>query len=77
MLIGWPRSRYCAHAATSTAAVCSRLSAQTPAVTQAAAAAIAAIDRNLQLWSILQSVYYGLSLGSVLLLAAAGQQYDE
>ncbi len=31
-----------------------------------------AIDRNLQLWSILQSVYYGLSLGSVLLLAAAG-----
>ena len=39
---------------------------------QAAAAAITAIDRNLQLWSILQSVYYGLSLGSVLLLAAAG-----
>ncbi len=31
-----------------------------------------AIDRNLQLWSILQSIYYGLSLGSVLLLAAAG-----
>ena len=26
----------------------------------------------LQLWSILQSIYYGLSLGSVLLLAAAG-----
>ena len=30
------------------------------------------IDRVLQLWSSLQSVYYGLSLGSVLLLAAAG-----
>ena len=28
--------------------------------------------RDLQLWSIVQSVYYGLSLGSVLLLAAAG-----
>ena len=48
------------------------LSAQTPAVAQAAAAAVTAIDCNLQLWSILQSVYYGLSLGSVLLLAAAG-----
>ena len=39
---------------------------------QAAAAAVTAIDCNLQLWSIVQSVYYGLSLGSVLLLAAAG-----
>jgi urea transport system permease protein len=48
------------------------LAAQKPAEAKAAAAAIAAIDRNLQLWSILQSVYYGLSLGSVLLLAAAG-----
>jgi urea transport system permease protein len=48
------------------------LSGQPPAVAKAAAAAITAIDRNLQLWSILQSVYYGLSLGSVLLLAAAG-----
>ena len=35
-------------------------------------AAVAAIDCRLQLWSIAQSVYYGLSLGSVLLLAAAG-----
>ncbi len=48
------------------------LSNQTPAVAKAAAAAIASIDRVLQLWSILQSIYYGLSLGSVLLLAAAG-----
>jgi urea transport system permease protein len=48
------------------------LPAQKPAEAKAAAAAVAGIDRNLQLWSILQSVYYGLSLGSVLLLAAAG-----
>jgi urea transport system permease protein len=48
------------------------LSGQPPAVAAAAAAAIASIDRTLQLWSILESVYYGLSLGSVLLLAAAG-----
>ncbi|MGE0419400.1 MAG: urea ABC transporter permease subunit UrtB [Acetobacteraceae bacterium] len=48
------------------------LSGQPPAVARAAADAITSIDRVLQLWSILQSVYYGLSLGSVLLLAAAG-----
>ncbi|MEJ0019853.1 MAG: urea ABC transporter permease subunit UrtB [Acetobacteraceae bacterium] len=48
------------------------LSSQPPAVAEAAAFAVTAIDRNLQLWGILQSVYYGLSLGSVLLLAAAG-----
>ena len=48
------------------------LSNQPPAVAKAAAAAVASIDHNLQLWGILQSIYYGLSLGSVLLLAAAG-----
>jgi urea transport system permease protein len=48
------------------------LSGQSPAVGEAAAAAIKAIDWNLQLWSIAQGVYYGVSLGSVLLLAAAG-----
>jgi urea transport system permease protein len=48
------------------------LSGQSPAVAAAAASAITAIDRNLQLWSLLESVYYGVSLGSVLLLAAAG-----
>jgi urea transport system permease protein len=42
------------------------------AVAEAAASAIASIDRVLRLWSIVQSVYYGISLGSVLLLAAAG-----
>ena len=48
------------------------LSGQSPAVAEATAIAIVAIDREMQLWSVLQSVYYGLSLGSVLLLAAAG-----
>jgi len=45
---------------------------QPPAVVAAAAKAVAAIDRTQQLWSIAQSVFYGISLGSVLLLAAAG-----
>ena len=48
------------------------LSGQPPAVAKAAGTAVAAIDRVMRLWNILQSVYYGLSLGSVLLLAAAG-----
>ncbi len=48
------------------------LSGQPPAVAAAADAGVAAIDRTLQFWSLLQSAFYGLSLGSVLLLAAAG-----
>ena len=48
------------------------LTGQPPAVSAAAAAAIGAIDFRLQIWSVAQSIYYGLSLGSVLLLAAAG-----
>jgi urea transport system permease protein len=48
------------------------LTGQPPAVASAAEAAITAIDFRLQIWSVAQSVYYGLSLGSVLLLAAAG-----
>ena len=48
------------------------LTGQSAAVTEAAASAITAIDRQLQFWSVLQSVFYGLSLGSVLLLAASG-----
>ena len=50
----------------------SSLTGQPPAVAQAAATAIAAIQRQEQLWSLAQGVFYGLSLGSVLLLAAAG-----
>ncbi len=48
------------------------LTGQSPVVAAAAGTAITGIDRNLQLWSLLESVYYGVSLGSVLLLAAAG-----
>ena len=38
------------------------LTGQTPAVAAAAATAITAIDRNLQLWSLLESVFYGMSV---------------
>ena len=48
------------------------LSGQSSAVGAAATAAIASIDHTQQLWSLAQGVFYGLSLGSVLLLAAAG-----
>ncbi len=41
-------------------------------VAKAAAAAIASIQGNLALWSSVQNAWYGLSLGSVLLLAAIG-----
>jgi urea transport system permease protein len=43
-----------------------------PAVAAAADVGVRAIDRIQQLWTLLQSAYYGVSLGSVLLLAAAG-----
>ena len=41
-------------------------------VRAAAKAAIGTINRQLQIWQALQNVWYGLSLGSVLLLAAIG-----
>ncbi len=50
----------------------SSLRDQSPAVAAAAAAAVASVERAEQLWGVAQSVFYGLSLGSVLLLAAAG-----
>jgi urea transport system permease protein len=43
-----------------------------PAVKQAAADAIASIQNDLAFWAALQNAWYGLSLGSVLLLAAIG-----
>ncbi|MCJ8143218.1 urea ABC transporter permease subunit UrtB [Ancylobacter sp. A5.8] len=43
-----------------------------PEVKQAAADAIAGIERNLAIWGAAQNVWYGVSLGSVLLLAAIG-----
>jgi urea transport system permease protein len=49
------------------------LPAETPAaVKKAANDAIGAIEGNLALWNTLQNAWYGLSLGSVLLLAAIG-----
>ncbi len=45
---------------------------QPGSVTAAAADAVIGIDRLLQLWSLLQGAFYGISLGSVLLLAATG-----
>jgi urea transport system permease protein len=45
---------------------------QPPLVVKAAASAIASIQSNLALWSMVQNAWYGLSLGSVLLLAAIG-----
>jgi urea transport system permease protein len=50
----------------------SALAGQSGPVADAAGAAVVSIDHILQLWSVAQSVYYGVSLGSVLLLAAAG-----
>jgi urea transport system permease protein len=45
---------------------------QPPEVAAAAKAASAKIQRTLALWSTVQNLWYGLSLGSVLLLAAIG-----
>ena len=46
--------------------------AQPASVVVAASAATAAIDFSLKLWGLAQGAFYGISLGSVLLLAAAG-----
>ncbi|GAB4071013.1 urea ABC transporter permease subunit UrtB [Ancylobacter sonchi] len=43
-----------------------------PAVKAAAQDAIAGIERSLAIWSVGQNIWYGVSLGSVLLLAAIG-----
>ena len=45
---------------------------QPPSVVSGAANAKAAIERTLNLWSYAQNAWYGVSLGSVLLLAAIG-----
>jgi urea transport system permease protein len=47
-------------------------SGQSQLVHRAAADAVASIDNRLVLWSAVQNAWYGLSLGSVLLLAAIG-----
>jgi urea transport system permease protein len=43
-----------------------------PAVAKAAADAVGSIESGLAIWTALQNAWYGLSLGSVLLLAAIG-----
>ena len=45
---------------------------QPPAVVQAAAEAKSTIRHTLEMWNLVQNAWYGLSLGSVLLLAAIG-----
>src|SRR5215213_5309175 len=45
---------------------------QSPLVQKAAADAITSIDNRLALWGAVQNAWYGVSLGSVLLLAAIG-----
>ena len=47
-------------------------SAQDPQIAAAAKAAVAEIERSQAMWNQLQNVWFGLSLGSVLLLAAVG-----
>ncbi len=42
------------------------------AVAQAAQSAIAKIERSQEIWGVVQNVWFGVSLGSVLLLAAVG-----
>lgn len=46
--------------------------AEAPAVRKAAGNAVASIDWHLRVWSVCQNAFYGLSYGSVLLLAATG-----
>ena len=46
--------------------------ATAPEVKQAAELAMATVDRKLRITAAVQNIYYGLSLGSVLLLAAIG-----
>jgi urea transport system permease protein len=56
----------------STRSVLASLPAQPPAVAAAIGTAIRDIDRRLQLWGLVEDLYYGISLGAVLLLAASG-----
>jgi urea transport system permease protein len=48
------------------------LQRQPPPVAAAIAAAIRDMDRKRELWGLVEHIYYGVSLGAVLLLAAAG-----
>ncbi|MBX5454178.1 MAG: urea ABC transporter permease subunit UrtB [Acidobacteriia bacterium] len=54
------------------AALLSELNGQPPEVMAAAKDAVVAIERQQQIWNFLQIIFYGFSLGSILLLAATG-----
>ncbi len=56
----------------STRSLLTSLQGQPPPVAAAIATTIGEIDFKLKLWSLAENVYYGLSLGAVLLLAATG-----
>jgi urea transport system permease protein len=56
----------------STRSLLTSLQGQPPPVAAAIAAVIRQIDFKLKLWGLAENVYYGLSLGAVLLLAATG-----
>ncbi len=56
----------------STRSLLASMQGQPAPVAAAIQGAIRDIDRRLQLWGLLENVYYGISLGAVLLLAAAG-----
>ncbi len=47
-------------------------SAEEPEIAEAAKVGVAKVERNRAMWGQLQNVWFGLSLGSVLLLAAVG-----
>ena len=53
-------------------ALLTSLSGASPAVQAAANSAIASINSSLAIWNVVQALWYSLSLGSVLLLAAIG-----
>ena len=52
--------------------VLASLQGEPPVVAAAAKAAITGINRQLQMWDLVEDLYYGISLGAVLLLAATG-----
>ena len=71
---GWRRSGVVAGRGGSDAlaALTPLQSAEEPEIAEAAKAAVAEIERSRAMWAQLQNVWFGLSLGSVLLLAAVG-----
>ena len=61
-----------ARGGTDSRAILEPLRDQPPPLGPAAVAAMRSVDHQRQFWGVIQSLYYGFSLGSVLLIAAAG-----